>query len=515
MKTLRFSMVALLLLAAAAAPLAQEEPEARVFNFLILFNGARIGWVKTTVQPAELDGKAVLHEREDCWLQIRRSFDDSVFETVSVTETWRDADGAVLRKVDQTTSGNQTERTEVAYKRDQSVITYSVDGGKPSVTTLEHGKHTVYCDMRAWRLLKDAQRLKAGERLDFHSVDDADKALVEQVWIVNGRTKRRLADNSVIEGTEISVVKGGRAGTVVFGDDDLPLYFADAAGFTLERVEEIPQPFVAQRISLRSTMKANVAIKGQHELERMTVHFKFEHDDGNGVPLLVTGNDYQDVLKYDEGYAIRLKSRKVPDDFDAPALPLAEVPDDVAKYLKPTPLSQSDDPVLIKQAESLTRGKKDSLEITRAIMRFVAQRLIRGSGDTGTASARQAFDEQRGDCTEHAALLVALARAVGLPARSVSGFSYLCAPGATSAIFGFHAWAEVWLGRWVPVDSTVLELGTSARYVYFCVNEPGEVDGRSSTSRCLRQGITPIIDSYELGNGFKWTRRGARAFKFE
>jgi len=64
---------------------------------------------------------------------------------------------------------------------------------------------------------------------------------------------------------------------------------------------------------------------------------------------------------------------------------------------------------------------------------------------------REVIDRRRGDCTEHAALFVTLARAAGIPAREVGGLLWVEELGA----FGGHAWAEVALGgRWVPVDPT-------------------------------------------------------------
>lgn len=54
-----------------------------------------------------------------------------------------------------------------------------------------------------------------------------------------------------------------------------------------------------------------------------------------------------------------------------------------------------------------------------------------------------------GDCTERAERLVALAHGLGWPARVASGVVYRDAP---TPSLRPHAWAEIWLGRWVPVD---------------------------------------------------------------
>jgi hypothetical protein len=520
MKTLRIAAACLLLLAfSLPAPRAQEaapaKAEPKLYSFLIYYMGSRIGWAKSAVSEVELDGRRVIHEREDAWLQIKRSFDGQTFEVSSVTESWYELDGSAIKVVDVTRNGKQKVKLETVHEARQVTVSQSIDDAKPTVTLLKKEDRQVLCDTRAWRVLKDGKRLGKGERLDFWSVDDDDHALVEQSWTVNGRAKRKLSDRSVVEGVEIRVVRAGRAGTLVIGDDDMPLLIEDVGGFSLERTEKIPEPFKAERVSLRNTMDANVAILEHRQLTRLEIHFEYEHDDDEFVPPIAESNSYHQVIKYEKGYAVRMKSQKLKADFKAPKYPLAEIPDDIKKYLEPTAMCQSDDETLAAEAMKLARGKTDAVAVARAIMRFADKHLEDGSGDTGSASAKQAYDEKAGDCTEHAALFVALARAAGLPARNAGGFVYACSPRGTVAIFGYHAWAEVWLGQWVPVDPTVGELGTSARYVFFDIDEPGETHGAARSSRCIRQNIKPVIDAYELADGTSWKRKGAKDFDWK
>lgn len=68
-------------------------------------------------------------------------------------------------------------------------------------------------------------------------------------------------------------------------------------------------------------------------------------------------------------------------------------------------------------------------------------------------NSEQVLENLAGDCTEHAILFVALARANGIPAREVGGLMYV--QGLLSGSFAWHAWAEVYTGkRWVGVDPT-------------------------------------------------------------
>ena len=519
MKTLRISLSLLLLLTLSVpAPQAEDapaKPEGKSYSFLIYYMGARIGWVKTTVTSEQLDGRTVTHEHEESWLQIKRSFDGVTFESAATTDSWYELDSSNIKVVDVTKNGNQSVKLETAYGKDSVTITETVDAGKPATTKLTKGDKLVYGDMRAWRVLKDADRLKKGESLKFWTVDDDDHAFVEQSWTVSGTVKRKLSDKTTIEGIAISMVKGGRAATLIMGEDDMPLLYEDIGGFSLERAEKIPQPFKVERVTLRNTMDANIAITEFEQLTRLEIHFEFEHDDGEGIAPIADSNEYHDVLKYDKGYAIRMKSRRLGSDFEAPKYPLTNVPEEVKKYLTPTAMCQSDDKDLLAEAQKKAKGKTNALSVAKSLMRFANSRLDDGSGSTGSASARQAYDERQGDCTEHAALFVALARAAGLPARNVGGFVYACSPTGKTSIFGYHAWAEVWLGEWVAVDATVNDMGTSARYVMFDIDEPGETYGKSRSSRCIRQDIKPVIDAYELADGTVWQRKGAQEFEWE
>jgi len=60
----------------------------------------------------------------------------------------------------------------------------------------------------------------------------------------------------------------------------------------------------------------------------------------------------------------------------------------------------------------------------------------------------------KGDCTEHAVLFVALARALDIPARGVHGLVYARYADGKDALY-WHAWAEVLsAGEWIAVDPT-------------------------------------------------------------
>lgn len=83
-----------------------------------------------------------------------------------------------------------------------------------------------------------------------------------------------------------------------------------------------------------------------------------------------------------------------------------------------------------------------------ALTRFVSGFIAYAEAD-GAQSVTQTLETRRGDCTAYADLLTTLARASGLPARTVTGLAY--AQGA----FAVHNWTEIGIdGFWRGFDPT-------------------------------------------------------------
>ena len=78
-------------------------------------------------------------------------------------------------------------------------------------------------------------------------------------------------------------------------------------------------------------------------------------------------------------------------------------------------------------------------------------------------NALQVLETLQGDCNEHTVLYVAMARALGLPARTAVGLVYV------NGAFFYHAWPEVWLGEWVAVDPTFGQYPADASHIRFVI----------------------------------------------
>jgi transglutaminase-like putative cysteine protease len=131
-------------------------------------------------------------------------------------------------------------------------------------------------------------------------------------------------------------------------------------------------------------------------------------------------------------------------------------------FLEPEPLVQSDDPRLQAQARQIVGRTRRPDAAAELLTRWVHEHL-QEEVTLGVPSALDVYASRRGDCNEHAVLFVALARAVGLPARTAAGLVYL------DGSFYYHAWAEVYLGQWVAVDPTLGQFPADASHVRFTI----------------------------------------------
>ncbi len=120
-------------------------------------------------------------------------------------------------------------------------------------------------------------------------------------------------------------------------------------------------------------------------------------------------------------------------------------------YLVPTSLTAG-----FAELDAFTRGVlpnglqcgQDVLSLATAICSKIY--YVTGNTDV-TSTAKQAFDQASGVCQDHAHVMIAACRSLGISARYVSGY---VDPG-NSHEAASHAWVDVWLGEhWVSVDVT-------------------------------------------------------------
>ncbi|MFP3870702.1 MAG: transglutaminase-like domain-containing protein [Syntrophobacteria bacterium] len=119
---------------------------------------------------------------------------------------------------------------------------------------------------------------------------------------------------------------------------------------------------------------------------------------------------------------------------------------ELAQDLQPSFLIQSDTPELKGEAAEIVSGERDALRAARRISAWV-HRYVQKRPTLSIPNALEVWKSRAGDCNEHSVLFAALARAAGIPTRVAVGLLY------ANGRFFYHAWNEVYVGRWVALDA--------------------------------------------------------------
>ncbi len=149
---------------------------------------------------------------------------------------------------------------------------------------------------------------------------------------------------------------------------------------------------------------------------------------------------------------------------DPRTLKAAPADPDLARYLAPEAFIESDAPEIRAEAErmvgSITGARARAERLTREV-----NSLLEKKPTISLPSALEVLRTKVGDCNEHTALFVALARSIGIPARINAGLVYV------HGAFYYHAWPEVYLdegrgrGLWLPVDPTLNQFPADATHL--------------------------------------------------
>lgn len=132
-----------------------------------------------------------------------------------------------------------------------------------------------------------------------------------------------------------------------------------------------------------------------------------------------------------------------------------DVTDRLAEYLGPTSYVPHHTR-LAGVAEPFGSQRRPAAAVEE-VAGFVASHLTYTPGATEVStSALEAFEAGHGVCQDYAHLTLALLRAVGIPARYVSGYLHPRHDASKGEVVSgeSHAWVEAWLGGWWGFDPT-------------------------------------------------------------
>ncbi|MBV9397911.1 MAG: transglutaminase domain-containing protein [Bryobacterales bacterium] len=186
----------------------------------------------------------------------------------------------------------------------------------------------------------------------------------------------------------------------------------------------------------RTLARSNVRFADAREIERMKL--KLTHKNPElGWPAFTSA--MQTVIERTPSSLILEVARP---ERKAATENIAEAP-----FLKPNQILQSDDPEVIRLAQSIGGDEPDRYKAARKLQDWVAANMSFNLG-VALTPASEVVRNRQGTCMAYSVLLASMARALGIPSRLAGGYIYV------AGIWGGHAWVEVLVdNQWLPLDA--------------------------------------------------------------
>ncbi len=125
---------------------------------------------------------------------------------------------------------------------------------------------------------------------------------------------------------------------------------------------------------------------------------------------------------------------------------------ELIEALAATPDVESAAPEIVQLEKKIVGDERDAFTAAVRLSQWVFGHVTSAYG-VSSDRATDVLKHGEGDCTEHALLFTALARAAGIPAREVYGLVYAQGTDGVPGLL-WHEWAEIYIGEWVAIDPT-------------------------------------------------------------
>jgi len=208
-------------------------------------------------------------------------------------------------------------------------------------------------------------------------------------------------------------------------------------------------------IAFSTIIKPNVTFENPQKIQRIT--FKLSGISADKIKNFPFDDGSQEIIEMGKDYVIVQTSSQIFKEEEAILFPVKDK--EFRRFLKSSAFCQAEDPEIQKVAKEIVGQEKNSWRASKKIAEWVEKEMT-ANYDVGFATAKEIIKNLEGDCSEHTVLTVALCRAVGIPARAAVGIMY------GRGIFAYHMWPEVYVGRWISLDSKWLAVDKKSGEYY-------------------------------------------------
>ena len=208
-------------------------------------------------------------------------------------------------------------------------------------------------------------------------------------------------------------------------------------------------------IAFSTLIKPNVTFENPQKIQRVT--FKLSGISADKIKNFPFDDGSQKIIEVGKDYVIVQTSSQIFKEEEAILFPVKDK--EFRRFLKSSAFCQAEDPEIQKVAKEIVGQERNSWRASKKIAEWVEKEMT-ANYDVGFATAKEIIKNLEGDCSEHTVLTVALCRAVGIPARAAVGIMY------GRGIFAYHMWPEVYVGRWISLDSKWLAVDKKSGEYY-------------------------------------------------
>lgn len=166
---------------------------------------------------------------------------------------------------------------------------------------------------------------------------------------------------------------------------------------------------------------------------------------------------------------------------NAPNLPIQDP--NLEKYLGDSPYVQPTNSEIQQTAKDIIGNEKNAY-LAAARLRSWVHANMQSKGNIGIVrSSLDVLHTKTGVCRDYAILYAALARAVGIPTKLVAGLVHW------KGGFFYHAWAESYVGEWIPIDPTLPSDFVDATHIKLAEGDTGAMFDTVKTMGSLKAEI--------------------------
>ncbi len=460
----RLALITLLVLGIPSG-YCQEKPQGKVVteNWNAAFlSGHHSGWVHNMTRELDVNGTKVYRTQSELELHVARENDNIRLRMIQGTE--ETPDNKVTGLFMQQFLGQAQQHTTTADVLG-SELQIKFDEGDGKINVKKIPWNDANLGLRGQDLIFRDRKVKPGDKFTFQSFEPAVNNVVTMHAAVKNIEMVKALDRGMnllrVELTSDKLDDGKNSlqlpPMTIWLDKNYETVRTDTSmdalgTITLHRTTKanattLPVGTPAVNIGLNSLIAVNMQVEQPYDAE--VAHYRISvRDDEHPETAFATDN--RQTARKLGGNTIELVVRANPDFAGA-----AKEPEPGDEFKKSNYFITSDDPKVRAMAQQAVGPTTDPWAKALLIERYVNVSITDKNFKEAFATAAQVAKSLEGDCTEHAVLAAAMARAVGIPSRTAVGLLYVNHRGK-GPVMGFHMWAEVYVdGHWRPIDGTL------------------------------------------------------------